>query len=223
MKRIIVTATIFIILTTVLTLYLDREHKRFVENLRKPLTTVTPPIDPEAAATFSENGETAADLGQPEPIIENTSTEREHPHPHPHADTLESAAEIKVPFEEMPSEQGTDESQGVSFEAALLEDRDMSKVELEKRMKATDTLDQMVMDPKNWVRGKPGEVGFMFALPKAESEEFLRANFFLRPTEENRKALENSRRPQAQKATDIGHEDQEVIQFGDYTLYLPRR
>ena len=96
----------------------------------------------------------------------------------------------------------------------------MSEAEYERREIATETVRRITNNPKNWVKGRPGEVGFMFVLTGKENREFIEANYILHPSDGNRKALENLRSPPAQKLPEATSEASEILRFGNYELRL---
>ena len=129
--------------------------------------------------------------------------------------------EAEVSFEELPDADETplDSDTKDSF-AAFLESLEMSEEEYERRRIATETVMRITNNPENWVKGRPGEVGFMFVLTDKENREFLEANYILRPSEGNRKALENLRTLPAQKFPAANPEVSEILRFGNYELRI---
>ena len=223
MKNVIVTTLIFIVLGTVWTLFLEREKRRFVDSLPKVPTTVTQPVntaDTSAASETGESADAAGSLPEASAIVEETPAV-EHAHTHPHADSLDFPEEAEVSFEELPAADETplDSDTKDSF-AAFLEPLGMSEAEYERRERATETVRRITNNPKNWVKGRPGEVGFMFVLTGKENWEFIEANNILLPSEGNRKALENLRSPPAQKFPAANPEVSEILMFGNYELRI---
>lgn len=225
MRKVIFTAIVLIVLGTAWTLYLEYDKKRFIDSLPQPPTTVTQPVSTADAPANSKSIETTATESAPsETIIEDTLTESEHAHPHPHThtDSLEPTEEVEIVFEERLSEveitsnptQPPPNSSEVNESLAFF---------LEEERVAMETLERITMNPKNWVRGQPGEVGFVIALTDADWEASAEANYVLNPTEENRKALENARIPRAQLVSDSSPKGYEVIQIGSYTIHMPIR
>ena len=129
--------------------------------------------------------------------------------------------EAEVSFEELPDADETplDSDTKDSF-AAFLESLEMSEEEYERRRIATETVMRITNNPENWVKGRPGEVGFMFVLTDKENREFIEANNILLPSEGNRKALENLRTPPAQKFPAVNPEVSEILRFGNYELRI---
>ena len=226
MKKVIVTTLIFIVLGTVWTLFLEREKRRFVDSLPKVPTTVTQPVntaDMSAASETGESADAAGSLPDASAAVEETpdAVELAPLHPHPHADSLVPPEEAEVSFEELPDADETplDSDTKDSF-AAFLEPLGMSEAEYERRERATETVRRITNNPKNWVKGRPGEVGFMFVLTGKENWEFIEANNILLPSEGNRKALENLRSPPAQKFPAANPEVSEILRFGNYELRI---
>ena len=223
MKKVIVTTLILIVLGTVWTLFLEHEKRRFVDSLPKVPTTVTQPVntaDTPAASETGESADAAGSLPEASAIVEETPAV-EHANTHPHADSLDSPEEAEVSFEEPPAADETppDSDTKDSF-AAFLEPLGMSEAEYERRERATETVRRITNSPKNWVKGRPGEVGFMFVLTGKENWEFIEANNILLPSEGNRKALENLRSLPEQKFPKANPEVSEILRFGNYELRI---
>ena len=226
MKTVIVTFGVLIVLAAVWTLFLEHEKRRFVESLPKPPPTITQSVNTEAVPAASETGESvdaAGSLPDASAVVEAAPDAVEHAplHPHPHADSLVPTEEAEVSFEELPAADETPLTSDTkdSF-AAFLESLGMSEVEYEKRERATETVQRITNNPENWVKGRPGEVGFMFVLTDKENREFIEANNILLPSEGNRKALENLRSPPAQKFPAVNPEVSEILRFGNYELRI---
>ena len=222
MKTVIVTFGVLIVLATVWTLFLEHEKRRFVESLPKPPPTVTQSVNTADMSAVSETGESAdaaGSLPEASPIVEEAPAAVEHAHPH--AGSLVPPEEAEVSFEELPAADETPLTSDTkdSF-AAFLESLGMSEDEYERKRIATETVMRITNNPENWVKGRPGEVGFMFVLTDKENREFLEANNILLPSEGNRKALENLRTPPAQKFPAVNPEVSEILMFGNYELRI---
>ena len=197
MKKVVVTFVVLIVLGTVWTLFLEHEKRRFVDSLPKVPTTVTQPVNTADIPAASETGESVDVAGSPRAastIVEKPREEVERPYLHPHAERLDSQEEAAVSFQELPAEDETPPDSGTkdSF-ASFLDSLGMSEEEYERRRIATETVRRITNNPKNWVKGRPGEVGFMFVLTGEENREFIEANYILHPSDGNREALERIR------------------------------
>ena len=226
MKKVIVTFVVLIVLGTVWTLFLEHEKRRFVDSLPKVPTTVTQPVNTADIPAASETGESAdaADaLPEASAIVEEAPAQVEHAHlqSHLHEDSLAPLEGTEVSIEALPAEDETPPDSGTkdSF-ASFLDSLGMSEAEYERRERAAETVRRITNNPENWVKGRPGEVGFMFVLTGKENREFIEANYILRPSDGNRKALENLRSPPAQKLPEATPEASEILRFGNYELRL---
>ena len=224
MKKVIVTFVVLIVLGTVWTLFLEHEKRRFVDSLPKVPTTVTQPVNTADIPAASETSESADVAGSPRAastIVEEPREEVERTYLHPHAERLDSREAAAVSFEELPAEGETSPEAEIedSF-ASFLDSLGMSEAEYERRERAAETVRRITNNPENWVKGRPGEVGFMFVLTRKENREFIEANYILHPSDGNRKALENLRSPPAQKLPEATSEASEILRFGNYELRL---
>ncbi len=197
MKKVVVTFVVLIVLGTVWTLFLEHEKRRFVESLPKVPTTVTQSVNTADIPAASETGESADVAGSPRAastIVEEPREEVERTYLHPHAERLDAREEAAVSFEALPAEGETSPEAEIedSF-ASFLDSLGMSEAEYERRERATETVRRITNNPKNWVKGRPGEVGFMFVLTGKENREFIEANYILHPSDGNREALERIR------------------------------
>ena len=197
MKKIIVITLILIVLGTVWTLFLEHEKRRFEESLPKVPTTVMQPVntaDVPAASDTGEPADVAGSLRAASTIVEEQREEVERTSLHPHAERPDSREEAAVSFEELPAEDETPpEAEREDSFASFLDSLGMSEAEYERREIATETVRRVTNNPKNWVKGRPGEVGFRFVLTGKENREFVEANYILHPSDGNRKALERIR------------------------------
>ena len=199
MKKVIVTFVVLIVLGTVWTLFLEHEKRRFVDSLPKVPTTVTQPVntaDIPAVSETSESADAADALPEASAIVEEAPAQVEHAHlqSHLHEDSLVPLEGTEVSFEALPAEGETSPEAEIedSF-ASFLDSLGMSEAEYERREIATETVRRITNNPKNWVKGRPGEVGFMFVLTGKENREFIEANYILHPSDGNREALERIR------------------------------
>ena len=197
MKKVVVTFVVLIVLGTVWTLFLEHEKRRFVDSLPKVPTTVTQSVNTADIPAASETGESVDVAGSPRAastIVEKPREEVERTYRHPHAERLDSQEEAAVSFEALPAEGETSPEAEIedSF-ASFLDSLGMSEAEYERREIATETVRRITNNPKNWVKGRPGEVGFMFVLTGKENREFIEANYLLHPSDGNREALERIR------------------------------
>ena len=199
MKKVIVTTLILIVLGTVWTLFLEHEKRRFEESLPKVPILVTQPVNTADVPAASETGESAdvADaLPEASAIVEEgpAQVEHAHVHSHLHADRLAPLEGTEVSIEELPAEGETPpEAEREESFASFIDSLGMSEAEYERREIATETVRRITNNPKNWVKGRPGEVGFRFVLTGKENREFVEANYILHPSDGNRKALERIR------------------------------
>ena len=217
MKKIAFTAIFLFVLGTAGTLYLQQSNKRFLESLPKAPPTDEQPVSTTNAPVITEDEDITPLKSIPSETIErHTVSESEHAHPHP-LDQTEAAVNFEDPIPE-PSADATVEP---SFEDRLQEEDIHTLEELEKRVTATETLRNVVYDPSNWVKGKPGEVGFTFALSAEEAEAFFGANALLNPTPANLRALESLRNPPPPPSEYTGQEKGEFIEYNGGKLYEP--
>ena len=217
MKKVIFTTLLLLFLGTGWMLYLEYNNNRFIESLPSAPAatkqTVAPVLPPARDDTE---------------IITTDAIVPESNPPHPHGETsvradsvrAERAETSQVPVEEVPSLHSTEEPLIPSSEDKPIIITEISMDEMEKRITALDTLNGIVMNSENWVRGVPGADGFLFALPKAESEKIRNANRLLNPNT-------GSGIPPKRNAP-VGNprenpEAYEKIQFRGQTLYVPKR
>lgn len=71
----------------------------------------------------------------------------------------------------------------------MLEDQGLLAAEIEERRISRETINRLMMNPNNRVKGILGEVGFRFTVSKEENETFLKAGVLLDPTQGNKQAL----------------------------------
>ena len=223
MKKVIVTFVVLIVLGTVWTLFLEYEKRRFVESLPKVPTPVTQSVNTADIPAASETGESADVAGSPRAastIVEEPREEVERTYLHPHAERLDAREEAAVSFEELPAEGETSPEAEIedSF-ASFLDSLGMSEAEYERRERATETVRRITNNPKNWVKGRPGEVGFMFVLTGKENREFIEANYILHPSDGNREALERIRQASSPE-TEV--KNVEMIRLEDIRI-VPQR
>ena len=212
MKKLIFTAMLLLVLGTTWMLYLEYENRRFIDGLGKNPSTLRQSNTIEMPAV-SKKGETVEENSVSSALDpENTSASSEHTYPQ---------EETAVPFKATPSEPITDEILEPSFEESRREETDISTEELEKHFDAMATLEKIVYDSNNWVKGKPGEAGFSFVLSREDSEEFFRANAFLNPTQANKQALEQARPPQSVLNQVLHQETQNVVEYNGIKINLP--
>ena len=198
---------------------IPRETKPTAEVLAETLERYEDESSDQQKAPLETNGNPAVSLNQnaessqtPDPDW-RTVSESEHAHPHPLDQT-----EASVDFEDPIPESSIDATLEPSFEDGLQEDIDLLE-EVEKRVTATETLRNVVYDPSNWVKGKPGEVGFTFALSAEQAEAFFGANALLNPTPANLRALESLRNPSPPPSEYINQEKGEFIEYNGGKLY----
>lgn len=216
MKKIAFTAIFLFVLATAGTLYLEQSNKRFLESLPKAPLTDEQPVSTTNAPVITEDEDIIPLTSMPSETIEkHTVSESEHTHPH----TLDQT-QAAVNFEDPTPEPSTDATGESSFEDGLQEDIDLLE-EVEKRVTATETLRSIVYDPSNWVKGKPGEVGFRFALSAEQAEAFFGANALLNPTPANLRALEFLRNPPPPPSEYTGQGKGEFIEYNGGKLYEP--
>lgn len=227
MKKVVFTAIFLLVLGTAWTLYLEQGNKRFIEDLPKAPTAVRQTVNTMDAPTTSEDRETVSiDVVPLETTVEDTHSEHEHPlpHQHPHmarpkltvkektdfSETWEALLdEIEVPQD--PEVQDSLKSQGVT---------------MEKYIRAKETFQQIYMNPENWLKGKPGEVGSILALTQADELALAEANYILNPTVENKKRLESAGRSPAHTLVppppNLEEDYKRIPLKKGYTLYTPR-
>ena len=216
MKKIAFTAIFLFVLGTAGTLYLEQSNKRFLESLPKAPPTDEQPVSTANAPVIAEDEDIIPLTSMPSETIEkHTAHESEHTHPHP-LDQTEAA----VNFEDTIPAPSADATVEPSFEDGLQEDSHILE-EVEKRVTATQTLTNIVYDPSNWVKGKPGEAGFTFALSAEEAEAFFGANALLNPTPANLRALEFLRNPPQPPSEYTGQGTGEFIEYNGGKLYEP--
>lgn len=204
---------LLLILGTTWMLYLEYEDRRFIDSIVKTPPTVTQPNTIEMPAV-SKNGETVEENSVSSALDpENTSASSEHTDP--------QTEETAVPFKAMPAEPSTEEKLEPSFEESRREETEISTEELEKHFDAIATLEKIVYDPNNWVKGEPGEAGFSFVLSREDSKEFFRANAFLNPTQANKQTLEQARPPQSVLNQVPHQETQNVVEYNGIKIHLP--
>ena len=159
MKKFAFTAISLFILGAACRLYLEQSNKRFLESLPKAPPTDEQPLNTTNAPVITEDEDITPLKSIPsETIVKHTASENEHAHPH----TLDQT-EAAVNFEDLSPEPTPDATLEPSSEDRLQEDIHILE-EFEKQLTATETLTEIVSDPNNWVKGKPGEVGFGFVL-----------------------------------------------------------
>lgn len=216
-------ATLLILLGVTWTLYLEHRNKVFTDNLPKAPMIGVPSVGTVEDPATSENEETIVDdVSLLKPSRENIPIEDSHTHTHAHPHPSASDSEpTKKPSEEQSFEmQGTlnltparpsPPKAGTSLDFFLAEER-----------AARETIERVRMNPDNWMRGKPGEPGFILGLTESDWNEVSKANYVLNPIPENRPV---PFRPDSQDTPTIPtQETHEVIQLkGGYTFYLPRR
>ena len=216
MKKIAFTVIFLFVLATAGTLYLEQSNKRFLESLPKAPLTDEQPVSTTNAPVIAEDEDIIPLTSMPSETIEkHTVSESEHTHPHP-LDQTKAAVNLEDPIPE-PSVGATVEP---SFEDGLQEDIDLLE-EVEKRVTATETLRSIVYDPSNWVKGKPGEAGFRFALSAEEAEAFFGANALLNPTPANLRALEFLRNPPPPPSEYTDQGKGEFTEYNGGKLYEP--
>lgn len=214
MKKFAFTAIFLFVLATAGTLYLEQSNKRFLENLPKAPPTDEQPVSTANAPVITEDEDMTPLKSIPSETIEkHTVSESEHTHPH----TLDQT-EAAVNFEDPIPEPSVDATVKPSFEDRLQADIDLLE-EVEKRVTATETLTNIVYNPSNWVKGKPGEVGFGFVLSREEAEAFFGANALLNPTPANLRALESLRNPPPPPSEYTGQGKGEFIEYNGGKLY----
>lgn len=181
MRKLIFTAILLLVLGITWVLYLEHGNRNFVENLPKASTTVTRTGYTTEPPAVSENSDiTAVNSAPAEASVKPTSAEKVHAHPP--GDSLEPTGETAVPLEDAPSEQSPGNPRDPSLKT--------EPPELEKRFDAMATLNE-IRNSAVWLRGNPYEAGAIFTLSRSEQEKYLKANYFLNPTQANKEALEN--------------------------------
>ena len=218
MKKVIVTAILLLTLGTTWMLYLEYENRRFIESLPKPPVTVRQPVDTIEVPSATENSDIVPVESTPsETAVRHTDPESEYTHPH----VSEPTAASENPFEALTFEEVLDDISEDSRGDAVLENQKLSAAEIEERRRARETINRVMMNPDNWVRGTPGEVGFTFALSREDNEAFLKANAVLMPTQANRQALERPRNLNTPPNPIRPQETDSVIEFKGMKIYLP--
>lgn len=196
MRKVIFTTIVLLVLGTAWMLYLDHKNERFIENLPKPPVTVKHPVDTIEAPPTAETSESISVESMPSEIsVRHTNAESEHTHPHSH--TSEPTETSEKPFETFSFEDMVSDIDAGSTENAPLDNQGLSAEAIEERRRARETINRLMMNPDNWIEGKPGEVGFTFTLSKEENEAFLEAGVLLNPTPANKQALEQTKNPQS--------------------------
>lgn len=225
MKTVTFTATLLILLGVTWTLYLEYGNKRFIDNLPKGSTIGVPPAVPTGNPAASGNEETlATDTGLLTPIDGNipVETAHTHMHAHPHTSAIDSE-----PTETL-SEKQSFEMQGTLNLAPASPTSSEANKSLdffrEEQRAAMATIERFKMNPDNYLRGDPGEIGSIFVLTESESVEFWEANYILNPIPENRPETLISASQKRRVAPPPSLETHEVVPLkGGYTLYIPTR
>ena len=220
MKKVIATAIVLLVLGTTWMLYLEYKNRRFIENLPKPPSTVRQSVDTIETPSAVENSDIVPVESMPsETAVRYTDPESEHTHPH----VSEPTETSENPFEALIFEDVVGDISEDSSENVVLENQKLSAAEIAERQGARETINRVMMNPDNWVRGTPGEVGFMFALSKEDSEAFLEANATLMPTQANRQAVEQPGNPNTLPNHFRPRETNNFIEFKGMKIYLPTR
>lgn len=219
MKTVAFTATLLILLGVTWTLYLGHGNKRFINNLPKGPTIGVPPV-----GTAAENEKTlTTDTVLSIPINENipVETARTHTHAHPHASTIDSE-----PTQTLSEEQSFEMQRTLNLAPARPTSSEANKsldFLREEQRAAMATIERLKMNPDNYLRGDPGEIGSIFVLTESESAEFWEANYVLNPIPENRPETLISA-AQKRRVAPPSLETHEVVPLkGGYSLYIPTR
>lgn len=192
MKKVIFTAILLLVLGTAWVLHLAHKNRQFIENLPKPPVTVGQSIGTREASPADENSAIDPLVSMPaETIVRHTDPESEHTHPR----TSEPTEVSEKPFETFNFEDTVSDINEGSTGDVPLENQGLPAAEIEERRRARETINRLMMNPDNWIKGKPGEVGFSFTLSKEDNEAFLKAGVLLNPTPANKQALEQARNP----------------------------
>lgn len=222
MKKVIVTATVLLVLGTTWMLYLEYKNRRFIESLPNPPSTVRQPVDTIEVPSTDENSDIVPmEFTPSETAVRDTDPESEHTRPHPHPHVSEPTETSENPFEALTLDDIIDDILKDSTEDIVLENQELSATEIEERRKATETINRVMMNPDNWIQGNPGEVGFTFALSKEDNEAFLKANALLMPPQANRQALERLRNPDTPPNPIRPQETDFFIEFKGMKIYFP--
>ena len=177
MRKVFFTAILLLVFGTVWVLYLEYDNRRFIESLPKP-----PVVNPAEAPVTSENTESTA-IGQMQSVsgAANTFTESEHihPHPHPHTKKIEPTEVSENPSETLVFEDVVDNIPAHPKEESLLEKRehtgveiDKRAVEMEERWRAWETLKRIISQDR--IEGPPGKDG-SFVVTITDENDFQEA------------------------------------------------
>ena len=190
MKKVIFTAILLLVLGTAWVLHLEHKNRQFIEKLPKPPVTVKKTVGTTEASPADENSDIYPLVSMPaETIVRHTGPEREHTHPR----TSKPTEVSEKPFETFNFEDAISDINEGSTADIPLENQGLSAAEIEERRSARETINRLMMNSDNWVKGKPGEVGFSFTLSREDNETFLKAGVLLNPTPANKQALEQAR------------------------------
>lgn len=228
MKSIVSIAILLLILCGAWTLYLEYNNKRFVEQLPK-----APPNLTKNGSTTStpilENGEISIKQNVPSvsaenSIVDKTRVTREHVQEHAYLDKHE---DIQKPKDEKPETQVEAEKPPINVDAfeEYLKSHGITMAEYEQ---AKATVEKIIMNPNNWVRGEPGRDGFVMTMSSKNRQAYAEAIYTMNPTESHRKLMEStkiSRAPTRITApTEQELEGLEAVEFGGgHTVYLRSR
>ena len=219
MKAITFTFVLLILLGVTWTLYLTYKDKQFVDNLPKASKIGVP-----AEQTASENEKTG---------LAEASTLKSSSHKNAPVETRHTFAPAHTPMEIDPeltrnrSEEQAFEERGTSNQSPthLVHPEAGPTLEslLQEERTAQETLERIMMNPENWFRGKPGDVGFILGLTESDWEESAAANYILNPSPENRPIPFGSGSQEIPTLPTSETLEPVQLKGGKYTVYLPIR
>lgn len=220
MKKVAFIAILLIVLGVAWTFYLEHSNKRFTETIRKTATfgaaSATTSEEPKASTNetiFAPDTEPSTPI-ESETLVEKRGTTSGKSH-------LDAS---RIVLEEQFVEQrGTLPN---ATERSIPSEADISLDFLvEEQRAAIETMERIITNPDNWLRGKPGEIGFIYTMSEAEAVAFEKANYILNPSPENRPEVRLRAYKETQNAQPVAPpspEDHDIIPLkGGYTLYIP--
>lgn len=231
MRSVVFIAILLIILCGAWTLYLEYDNKRFMEQYLKasPHLTKNGSTTSTSTTAVPENGEVPTKqnvlpVSTENSIVDKTSVTREPAQGHAYPDKHRDIQELK---DGEPGPQVETEKPPINVDAfeEYLKSHGITMAQYEQ---AKATVQEIRMNPNNWVRGVPGRDRFVMALRNEDRQAYAEAIYTLNPTESHRKLMERakiSRAPTRIPApTKQELEGLEAVEFGGgHTVYLRPR
>ena len=187
MRKIIVPVILLLVFGTVWMLYLEYDNRRFIENLPKAPPPVTRSLCTAEAPVTPESSETTAPVTSPletESETEVADMSTAHTHVHPQTQTEETSQPettdflSEAPIFENDFEDVNESPPRRSAKQFLMEELGVSEAEIERRQPYIRELNRLIWSkPENWVKGRPGEVGFTFESWTVEDANIWRGAF----------------------------------------------